>query len=583
MKFSKALIQTLRDAPADAEVVSHRLLMRASMIRKVANGIFEFLPLGLRSLRKVERIIRDELDNAGCQEVLMPHLIPAELWQESGRWQKYGKELLRITDRHEREYCFGPTHEEVICDMVRGTVNSYKALPLNLYQIQTKFRDEIRPRFGLMRGREFSMKDGYSFHTSFEDLDREYDTMHRTYHKIFKRCGLECRDVDADTGSIGGSSSHEFMVLAATGEDMIAICAACTYAANLEKAVCHRVDATTETSKEKLEVATPNMKSIDEVSKFLKILPDQMIKTLVYKADQMYVIVCVAGGREVNEIKLGHVITADVIRLASDAEVQELTGVPVGFLGPVGLAEIIHAHNPKNEFKILYDFSVLGIDDAVTGANKVDHHLVHVGLKRDLKLNPQEAHLSFCDVSNVRIGDLCPKCQKPAIELVRGIEVGHIFKLGKRYSEPMRVNYLDKEGKEQSAVMGTYGIGVGRTMASSVEQNHDDKGIIWPRAIAPYDVHLITMDATPPIFEAAEKLSNDLQKLGIEVLWDDRDERAGVKFNDADLIGLPLQVIVGKRGLEKGAFEYKIRKTGVKGDLPLADCNKLISEILDTL
>ena len=580
MKFSQALIPTLRQAPADAEVISHQLLIRAGMIRKVANGIYEYLPLGLRSLRKVENIIRDELNKAGCQEVFMPHMVPAEFWQQSGRWQKYGKELLRITDRHEREYCFGPTHEEVICEMVAGSVKSYKALPLNLYQIQTKFRDEIRPRFGLMRGREFLMKDGYSFHTSFEDLDREYDKMHATYHNIFKRCGLACKDVDADTGSIGGSSSHEFMVLAETGEDVIATCDSCSYAANLEKATYYRDRMAAKTNQSIQEVSTPNLKSIEDVSKFLKIAPDQMIKTLVYKADESFVVVCLAGGREVSDIKLGHVVTADVIRLASESEVQELTGVQPGFLGPVGLEEAIAARS-KSEFKILYDYSVLEIKNAATGANKNDYHLINVDLARDLKLSESSANL--CDISNVRVGDSCPKCKQGKLSLVRGIEVGHIFKLGKRYSEPMQVNYLDQDGKEKPAIMGTYGIGVGRTMAASIEQNHDEKGIIWPRALAPYSVHLITMDVTEELVHTATLMYDNLSRSGIDVLWDDRDERAGVKFNDADLIGIPLQVVIGKKGLERGVFEYKIRRDGKKGEFAREGGLEAIRALLETI
>lgn len=569
MKFSRAFIPTLREAPSDAEVVSHRLLMRAGMVRKVSSGIYEYLPLGLRSLKKIENIVRDELNKSGCQEVFLPHMVPSELWQESARWSKYGPELLRIRDRHERDYCFGPTHEEVICDLVRSNVSSYKAFPLNLYQIQTKFRDEIRPRFGLMRGREFLMKDGYSFHTSVEDLDREYKNMHDTYHRIFKRCGLDCRTVEADTGAIGGSSSHEVVVLADTGEDTIACCASCDYAANLEKARFH-VNASkinyTKNSRE--EVPTPGKKNIAEVSAFLKIKPDQMIKTLVYKVDKDFVVVCVAGHREVNEVKLKGLLACDELRLASDAEVLELTGVPVGFLGPIGL---------DNKLKILFDHSVLLVDDAVTGANKLDTHTRHINVTRDMALKSAQ------DVSSVVAGDTCPKCATGALKLLRGIEVGHIFKLGTRYSKPMKVNYLDQEGKQQDVIMGTYGIGVSRSLAASIEQNHDDKGICWPRAIAPYEVHLMDLDQEEGVQKQVKSLYDSLVKSGIEVLWDDRDDRAGVKFNDADLIGLPLQIVVGKRGLAQGNIDFKIRKTGEKGSVPVGDSLAQITNILKNL
>ncbi len=581
MKFSRSLIPTLRDAPNDAEVISHKLLVRAGFIRKVTAGIYEYLPLGLKSLNRVANIVRDELNKAGCQEVFLPHLIPAELWQESGRWPKYGKELLRIKDRHEREYCFGPTHEEVICDLVRSVVNTYKQLPLNLYQIQTKFRDETRPRFGLMRGREFLMKDGYSFHTSVEDLDREYKVMHQAYLNIFARCGLKCRAVDADTGAIGGKSSHEFMVLAETGEDVVAHCDACVYAANLEKAVTfYEPVLGGENVPPKKEVHTPKMKSIDEVSKYLGTKPSQMIKTLVYIADKVPAIVCLSGDRDVNEVKLKHVTGATEVRLASEAEILELTGVPVGFLGPVGLSEMIQVRNALSEFAIYFDQSVMLCVDGVTGANKADFHLQHVSLDRDLDIGGFESTMNLCDFSSVKAGDLCPTCKKGRLNLVRGIEVGHIFKLGTRYSEPMKVSVLDQGGKNLIVTMGTYGIGIGRAMASSVEQNHDEHGIVWPRAIAPFDVHLVTMDNSEDILAKAEEIKAALEKTGVEVLWDDRDERAGVKFNDADLIGLPLHLILGKRGLAKGVVEYKIRRTGVKGEIGLGEVNEKVTALL---
>jgi prolyl-tRNA synthetase len=573
MKFSKALIPTLREAPGDAEVVSHQLLVRSGMIRKVTAGIYEFLPLGIRSLHKVAQIVREEMDKSGGQEIFMPNLIPADLWQESGRWQKYGPELLRIKDRHDREYCFGPTHEEVVCDLVKQTVHSYKALPLNLYQIQTKFRDEIRPRFGLMRGREFMMKDAYSFHTDLEGLDVEYKNMYKTYESIFKRCGLDCRAVDADTGSIGGSSSHEFMVLASTGEDEIASCDVCSYAANIEKAY-YAIGKNLESpvTKDREDVSTPNQKSIEDVSSFLKIKSQQMIKTLCYVADDAFVIICVSGDRDVSEVKLKALTSAAEVRMALDEEILEKTNVPTGFLGPIGL-----------KGRIYYDRSLAAIYDGVTGANKADFHTVNINIERDLGLKNDPSFDGFVDLSVVAESDPCPQCAKGKLNLMRGIEVGHIFKLGDVYAKPMKVHYLDKDGKEKAPVMGCYGIGVSRTLAASIEQNHDDKGIIWPRALAPYDIHLMNFDNSEETIKTANELYNTLVQSGFTVLWDDRDERVGVKFNDADLIGNPLQVMVGKKGLARGCYEYKIRKDGTKGDFPCTEVIEKVSALLETL
>lgn len=582
MKYSKAFIPTLREAPNDAEVISHKLLARAGMIRKVAMGIYDFLPLGLKSLKKIENIVREEMNRAGAQEIVMPHLIPAELWQESGRWQKYGKELLRIKDRHDREYCFGPTHEEPVCEMVRGELKSYRQLPLHLYQIQTKFRDEIRPRFGLMRGREFLMKDGYSFHATDEDLAREYKVMHQTYLRIFERCGLASRAVQADSGAIGGSLSHEFMVLAETGEDLIASCESCEYAANVEKAKFHKdFSKISYTDENVQDVSTPNKKTIEEVSQFLKINPEQMIKTLVYKADDVFVIVCVAGNREVSEIKLQNTLQVqEELRLATDEEIQNLTDVAIGFLGPIGLAERIQTKNPKAKFKILYDESVLFISDAVTGANKADHHKVHVNVQRDLELSPETSHLSLGDFVNILENDICPECQTGKLKLMRGIEVGHIFQLGRKYSDPMNVRYLDESGKEQIPTMGCYGIGVSRVLAACVEQSHDKFGIIWPKALAPYQVLILTMGPEENLTTEAQKIYESLHEQNIEVIWDDRNERAGVKFNDADLIGIPLQIILGKKSLERGEVEFKIRKTGEKGNFAKDEVLAKVQEIL---
>lgn len=567
MKISKSFIPTLRQAPNDAEVISHKLLLRAGMIRKVTSGIYEWLPLGYRVLRKIENIVREEMNAAGSQEVHLPHMVPAELWQESSRWEKYGKELLRIKDRHERDYCFGPTHEEVICDMVRGEVNSYKQYPFNLYQIQTKFRDEIRPRFGLVRGREFLMKDAYSFHTTDEDLDREYENMFQTYMKIFNRCNLASKAVEADSGAIGGSSSHEFMVLAQTGEDAIASCKNCDYAANVEKATFKILPQKETPQSQPEKIHTPNLKSIEDVAKFLKVSKKEMIKSLIYKVDEEYVMVCLTGNREVSDIKLGNLFTnADEVRLASDSEISEILDLPVGFVGPKDI---------NKDIKIIYDKSLQTTANGILGANEKDYHIKNVHLNSELNIT------EYQDVSVVLEKDPCPKCDSGALEILRGIEVGHIFKLGKRYSQPMKVTFLDKDGKEQTATMGTYGIGVSRTLAAAVEQNHDDFGIIWPKAIAPFDLQLMTMGPEENLQVVAEKLYTDFQNAGLSVLFDDRDERAGVKFKDADLIGNPLQIIIGKKSLANNEIEFKIRKTNEKGKLPLENVVAEVKKMID--
>ena len=581
MKFSKTLIPTLREAPGDAEVISHQLLIRAGFIKKVAAGIYEFLPLGLKSLRKVEQIIREEMDRAGSLEVFMPHLVPAELWQESKRWFKYGPELLRIKDRHEHEYCFGPTHEEVVCDLVKQSIQSYKSLPVTLYQIQTKFRDEIRPRFGLMRGREFLMKDAYSFHLTPEDLDHEYQNMYQTYQRIFARCGLASRAVEADTGSIGGASSHEFMVLASTGEDVIAACNTCQYAANLEKAFFANLPLTAQPTQEvSQDVVTPNQKTIEEVSSYLNVRPSQMIKTLVYVVGEKTVIVCLAGDRDVSEAKLKALTKSAEVRFATEEEIMLLTGVPIGFLGPQGLLDRLAQRGASDKVTLFYDRSLIGVHNGVTGANKVDHHKININIERDLGLSQDPRSAKYVDLSTVIEGDACPKCQAGKLTLMRGIEVGHIFKLGDVYSQPMGVKVLDKDGQEKVAIMGCYGVGVGRTLAASIEQNHDDKGIIWPRALAPYEVYLMNLDGSDEIKNAAQNIYNELTQNGVTVLWDDRDDRAGVKFNDADLIGIPLQIMVGKKGLAREICEYKIRRDGTRGELPYA---QVVSGVKDLL
>lgn len=545
MRFSRMLIPTLKEVPKEAEIISHQLMLRAGMIRRVAAGIYEFLPLGLRVLRNVERIIREELNRAGCQEVLMPMVIPAELWQESGRWDYYGKELLRLKDRHARDYCLGPTHEEVITDMVRREVSSYRQLPLNLYQIQTKFRDEIRPRFGLMRGREFLMKDGYSFDVDVEGLERSYDQMYQAYSRIFKRCGLDFRAVEADTGAIGGSASHEFMVLAASGEDAVISCTNCHYAANVEKAESHMVWHLPPPVAAKIEkVDTPNVRTIEEVAKFLRVPPSALIKTLIYDTNEGPLVVLIRGDQSVNEAKVRSKLGLDRLELAGDALVHKVTGAPPGFAGPVGLTA-----------RVVADHSVRSIADGVTGANEADKHYVHVVLGRDYQVE------RFEDFRRVEAGEKCLRCQEGTLREDRGIEVGHIFKLGLKYSEKMQCTFLDKDGQTKPMVMGTYGIGVGRTVAATIEQHHDAEGIRWPMSLAPFPVTILALGHGEPM-QKAEQIEQALTDRGVDCLLDDRDERPGVKFKDADLIGIPLRVTIGEKGLKEGRVELKDRRSG---------------------
>ncbi|OAG28246.1 proline--tRNA ligase [Thermodesulfatator autotrophicus] len=549
MRFSRYFAPTLREEPAEAEVVSHKLLLRAGMIRRVASGIYNFLPLGLRVLRKVENIVREEMNRAGALEVLMPLVQPGELWRETGRWDKFGKELLRFKDRKDHDFCLGPTHEEVITDLVRGEVRSYRQLPLILYQIATKFRDEIRPRFGLMRGREFIMKDAYSFDVDEEGLDKSYQTMYEAYERIFKRCGLKFRAVLADTGAIGGSESHEFMVLADTGEDVIATCPACGYAANLEMAEAQREFSYPDEPEKPLEkVATPEARKVEEVTAFLGVSPEKLVKTLIYIVDGQPYAVLIRGDHELNEIKLRKALNAEEVQMADSETVEKLTSAPVGFAGPVGLSGV----------KIIADKAITGLKNFIVGANEADAHYVNVNYPRDFQIE------AFFDLRNVIEGDPCPKCGKP-LKLVRGIEVGHVFKLGTKYSEAMGATFLDAEGKERPFVMGCYGIGVSRTMAAAIEQNHDENGIIWPVNIAPFHVVLLTLNPkNTSLMEVSERLYKKLEAEGIEVLWDERNERPGVKFKDADLIGFPCQLVVGKTFEKEGKLEIKERATGEK-------------------
>jgi prolyl-tRNA synthetase len=566
MRLSQYLFATLKETPADAEVVSHQLLLRAGMVRRVAAGIYNYLPLGLRSLRKVERIIREEMDRAGALELLMPMVVPAELWMESGRWEKYGKELLRFRDRKDAEFCLGPTHEEVITDIVRREVHSYRQLPLNLYQIQGKFRDEIRPRFGLMRGREFIMKDAYSFDLDEAGADIAYEKMYQAYRRIFERCGLKFRAVEADTGSIGGTSSHEFMVLASSGEDAIVSCDSCEYAANVEKAEVRVADVPLGVAEQPLsKVPTPDRKSVEDVARFLKTTPERLVKTLIVQTDQgEKVAVLLRGDRELNPIKLCRLLGCDTVELATEEVVSAVTGGPTGFSGPVGM-----------KLRLLADAEVRGMRDFIVGANEKDMHYTGVNLGRDFTV------ADFADLRQAVGGDSCPRCAGK-LESWRGIEVGHVFKLGTKYSQALKATVLDDQGKERIVFMGCYGIGVGRTMAAAVEQNNDEHGIVWPMPIAPFQVLVTTVNPKEDeVRLAAERLYEELQGLAVEVLLDDRDERPGSKFKDADLIGIPLRVTVGSRGLKEGALELQLRSTGARTMLPIAEAAGTIAAMVE--
>jgi len=571
MRYSEMFQPTGREVPSDAEVISHQLMIRAGMIRKLTSGIYSYLPLGYRVIRKVEQIIREEMNKAGAQEVCLPMVQPAELWQESGRWEFYGKELLRFRDRHDRDYCLGPTHEEVITDLVRNDIKTYRQLPRNLYQIQTKFRDEVRPRFGVMRAREFGMKDAYSFDADEAGAEISYEKMFTAYNNIFRRCGLKFRPVEADSGSIGGKYSHEFMVTAESGEDAIVVCDKCNYAANLEKAEVAQPDKIDAAEKDWLSlenVHTPDVRTIEEVSAFLKVTPQDIIKTLIFNADGKPCAVLIRGDQEVNEIKVKNYLGANELELADDEMIMQATGAPRGFAGAVNI-----------KCRVVADYSVMNMTNFVTGANIEDYHLKNVNFGRDCKVE------SFADLRVIEKDDKCPRCGGD-IQFVRGIEVGHVFKLGTKYSKAMKAVYLDRDGQEKIMIMGCYGIGIGRTVAACIEQNNDVNGIIWPLPLAPYQVIITPVNVNEgAVFQAAEKIYNELLAAGIEVILDDRDERAGVKFKDADLIGIPLRVTVGQKNLISGNVELKNRQTGETKIYPLteivAEIQKKVAEALN--
>ncbi len=566
MLFSKFFIPTLREDPADADAVSHRLLVRGGYIRKVTGGIYEWLPLGLKVLKKVERIVREEMDAAGGLEVWLPLVQPKELWVESGRWAKYGRELLRIKDRKDAEFCLAPTAEEAMTALVAKNVRSWRSLPMMLYQFGTKFRDEIRPRFGLLRGREFYMKDAYSFHADEADADRYYQVMSQAYSKVFDRMGLRYRAVEADTGPIGGSFSHEFMVLAQTGEDEITYCPACSYAANLERSEC-AANGTLAASLSPLaspeDVATPGLCTVDDVSEFLKVPKNRFIKTLFFWTQDKKPVICLLrGDHDLNEVKLRHALSCEGLLKMDPKDYEALVGAPVGFAGPVNLVERAKAFHPLAA--VVADFAVEGIRDGVSGANRADHHSAHLAWGRDFGADLVK------DIRRAAPGDSCPRCQKGAMVFQKGIEVGHVFKLGLKYSEALNAVYLDAQGKSHPMVMGTYGIGVSRIVAAAVEQNYDASGILWSRAIAPYEVLLTCLDMDDPNVKAqARRLYEDLKKAGLEILFDDRTESPGVKFKDADLIGIPLRITVGARSLAKGEVELKLRNSKTPSVVPL--------------
>ena len=559
MKMSKMLMLTLREVPAEAEIASHKLMLRAGLMRKMASGIYNYMPLGLKALKNVEDIIREEMDKAGAQEFLASALIPAELWQESGRWDAYGAEMFRVKDRNNRDFCLGPTHEEVFTDIARNEIKSYKQLPVNLYQIQTKYRDERRPRFGVMRSREFVMKDAYSFDKDQEGLDLTYNKMHDAYVKIFNRCGLDAKCVAADSGAIGGSNSAEFMVKSEVGEDDVVFCSHCDYAANIEKAECVAEAAEKEELKEMKKIETPNVKTIEELAKFFNVTEKKLVKTLIFNVDGKIVAVCVRGDREVNEVKVVNALGGAIdIELASSEEVYKATSAKLGFAGPVGIK--VDELLVDKEVTLMYNF--------IIGANDTGYHIENVNYGRDFEG-------TVGDFRNVTVGEKCPVCGEE-ITISRGTEVGHIFKLGTKYSDSMKATFINEEGKEQPFLMGCYGIGVTRTLASIIEQHNDENGIIWPLQVAPYHVSVIPVNVKDEQqMKVAEQIYNQLIEMGVEVLMDDRNERAGVKFKDSEIMGIPMRVTVGKKITENNV-EFKLRDGGENEVISISEvCDKV--------
>lgn len=550
MRVSRLFMATQREVPSDAEIPSHQLMLRAGLMRKVASGIYSFMPVGMKAYRNVENVVREEMDRAGAQELIMPAVLPAEVYMASGRWEKFGPEMFRLLDRGGRQFCLGPTHEEPFTEAVRDTIRSYKQLPVTLYQIQHKYRDEKRPRFGVMRSREFVMKDAYSFDVDEAGLDVSYQTMYKAYCRIFDRLGLDYIIVDADSGAMGGSGSQEFMVKSVVGEDAICYCAACNYAANEEKAQCGIPELTeaekNEPMKDIEKIYTPNVHTIEELIEFTKSGPEAFVKTILYNIDGKIVAAMVRGDRDINETKLGNLYDATEMTLAAFDDVERITGAKVGFAGPINL---------KEKIDVIVDNEVSVMKNFIVGACETDYHLANVNIGRDFEAT------KICDIRNAVEGDKCPKCGKP-LSMCRGVEVGHIFKLGTKYSDALNCIYLDKDGKENPMIMGCYGIGVGRTLAAVIEQYNDEDGIKWPINVAPYKATVIPTKVTDEtIMPVAEKIYDALMDKGIEVLIDDRNERPGVKFKDADLIGIPVRITVGRRASE-GIVEVKYRATG---------------------
>ena len=562
MKMSNMLVLTLREVPAEAEITSHKLMLRSGMMRKMASGVYNYMPLGLKVLKKIEDIIREEMNNAGAQEFLASALLPAELWQESGRWDVYGAEMFRLKDRNNRDFCLGPTHEEVFTDIARNEIKSYKQLPVNLYQIQTKYRDERRPRFGVMRSREFIMKDAYSFDKDQEGLDVSFDKMHEAYVKIFNRCGLDAKCVEADSGAIGGSNSAEFMVKSEVGEDDVVFCNHCDYAANIEKAPSTPEKSEEESLMDVNKVETPDARTIEELVEFFKAPAKKFMKTLLFNADGKIVAVMVRGDRDVNEVKVSNALGGVIeLNMASHEEVFEATSAKTGFAGPIGI----------KVDELLVDEEVASSYNFIVGANETGYHLENVNYGRDF-----EGRVG--DFRNITAGEKCPVCGGD-VTIARGTEVGHIFKLGTKYSEAMKANFIDENGKEKPFLMGCYGIGVTRTMASVIEQHNDENGIVWPLAVAPYHVSVIPVNIKDEEqMRIAEEIYTSLKNLGVEVLMDDRNERAGVKFKDSEIMGIPMRVTVGKK-ISEGAVEFKLR-TGGDNELVNIDevCNRVKEE-----
>lgn len=569
MLASRLYSPTLREIPAEAVVISHKYMLKAGMIRKIVGGIYVYLPLAWRTLQKIEAIIREEMNKTGAQEIQMPIIQPAEIWQQTGRWAVYGDEMFRLQDRHGRQYCLAPTHEEMITTLVHMDTSSYKQLPVSLYQIQNKYRDELRPRFGLMRGREFIMKDAYTFDKDWEGLDKQYKLMYDAYTRIFTRCGLHFRPVLADSGAIGGSTTHEFEALADSGEADVVYCSHCDFAANTEAVVPNTLPCTIQNDKEKELVATPGQHTIEMVCEYLHVPVQQSVKAVVYKLDDTVVLAMVRGDHEVNEVRLQNIYGATTVGMASDEDLKRC-GLTAGYISPIGL------HRTK-DFDIVVDATVMEMQDACCGGNQKDMHYIHVNPARDF------GDVRVETIRMITADDVCPKCGAP-IEIKKGIEVGQVFKLGTKYSEALGCTYLDQNGKAQPMVMGCYGIGVSRTMAAAIEQSHDDDGIIWPVAIAPYEAVIVPANnKDEDVMKAAQSLYDSFEEKSDEVVLDDRNERAGIKFKDADLIGYPVRVTIGKKWKESGNVEIRIRRTGETIEVPLTDCKAKVMEILADL